>query len=227
MKKNKLFLIGLVTVFVALLSLTLVSSTFARYVTTGEGTATARVAKWGVTIEGAGDDAFANEYETDDATVKTTIAKSVVSSNTAEKVVAPGTNGTFAAITVKGTPEVAVNVKQEVEVTLEGWTVKNTDGDDEFYCPIVFTVKKGTTVVKIKQDATNDTLDKLTTAIKNAIKVSDNFAPNTKLDENFASVTVSWEWAFDTNDAKDTQLGNLGAAPTISIKITTTVTQID
>lgn len=46
MKKNKLFIAGLVTVFVALVSLTLVSSTLAKYTSSVTGTDTARVAKW-------------------------------------------------------------------------------------------------------------------------------------------------------------------------------------
>ena len=46
MKKNRLFMLGLVTVFVAVLSLTLVSSTFARYTSTVTGGDSARVAKW-------------------------------------------------------------------------------------------------------------------------------------------------------------------------------------
>lgn len=46
MKKNKLFIAGLVTVFVALCSLTLVSSTWAKYTSSASGSDSARVAKW-------------------------------------------------------------------------------------------------------------------------------------------------------------------------------------
>ena len=46
MKTNKLFIAGLITVFVALVSLTLVSNTWAKYTSTASGTDSARVAKW-------------------------------------------------------------------------------------------------------------------------------------------------------------------------------------
>ena len=46
MKRNKLFIAGLVTVFVALVSLTLVSSTWAKYTSNATGSDTARVASW-------------------------------------------------------------------------------------------------------------------------------------------------------------------------------------
>lgn len=225
MKKNKLFLIGLVTVFVALLSLTLVSSTFARYVTTGEGTASARVAKWGVTVTVKGDETFKNEYATDDTDVKDDITTSVKST---VDVVAPGTNGTFANIKVEGTPEVAVKIEQDAEVTLEGWTVKNGD-TDEFYCPLVFTVGgTGATTDPVIKGSDFTSAANLVAAIKAALEINKNFAVGADITSNYS---LSWKWEFNgasaDADAKDTQLGNLATAPTIIITIKTTVTQID
>lgn len=223
MKKNKLFIIGLVTVFVALLSLTLVSSTFAKYVTTDTGTDTARVAKWGVNITAAGNNAFSKVYSTDDTSV-TGIASSVISS-TEDKVIAPGTKGTFAAITVSGKPEVAVKIEHKAEVTLSNWVI-NTD---EFYCPIVITVKSGEHSATVKQNETNNSDTALVAAIENAINKTINVAPNTELSGEINSLEISWEWAFGdgTTDAKDTALGYLDPAPTITVKVVTTVTQIN
>lgn len=222
MKKNKLFIIGLVTVFVALLSLTLVSSTFAKYVTTRTGTDTARVAKWGVNISATGNEAFSKEYSTDDTEIKGTIGTSVSSST---KVIAPGTKGTFAAVSVSGTPEVAVKIEHKATVTLENWVI-NTD---EFYCPIVITVKLGDDSTTVKQDETNNSVDTLKTAIERAINKTFFVAPNTNLSGGIDSLEISWEWVFGngTTDAKDTALGNLGTAPTITVEVVTTVTQID
>lgn len=226
MKKNKLFIIGLVTVFVALLSLTLVSSTFAKYVTTDTGTDTARVAKWGVNITAAGNNAFSKVYSTDD-TSATGIESSVISS-TVDKVIAPGTNGNFATIAVSGTPEVAVKIEHKATVTLANWDI-NIDGSNEFYCPIVITVKSGEHLATVKQDGTNNSVDTLKAAIENAINKTINVAPNTDLSREIKSLDISWEWAFDngTTDAKDTALGNLDQAPTITVKVVTTVTQIN
>lgn len=223
MKKNKLFIIGLVTVFVALLSLTLVSSTFAKYVTTSTGTDTARVAKWGVSISAAGNEAFSKDYSTDDTSV-TGIASSVISS-TEDKVIAPGTKGTFAAVTVTGKPEVAVKIERKAEVTLSNWTI-NTD---EFYCPIVITVKLGGTSTEFTQGGATNTAATLEAAIETAINKTINVAPNTDLSGEINSLEISWKWDFGdgTTDAKDTALGNLDPAPTITVKVVTTVTQID
>lgn len=222
MKKNKLFIIGLVTVFVALLSLTLVSSTFAKYVTTETGTSTARVAKWGVSITSAADTTFAQEYDMEDETV-TTITNSVESTT---NVVAPGTNGQFAAVTISGTPEVAVKIERKANVTLENWVI-NTD---EFYCPIVITITEGNNKTEINKNSEYDTADELKAAIEEAINVSLTAEPNTNLSSlsnELASIKITWEWAFGGNDAKDTALGNLDNAPTITVEIVTSVTQID
>lgn len=99
-----------------LLALVLVTScfvcgTFAKYVTSGTGSDSARVAKFGVEITANGT-MFAKEYATDDGTVEATIAKSVVSSDD-KNLVAPGTKGDMVSMTMTGTPEVAVNVKCE------------------------------------------------------------------------------------------------------------------
>ena len=59
-----------------------VGGTFAKYVTSGSGTDSARVAKFGVTVTANGD-VFAKEYATDDQTVVGTIAKSVISTDKA------------------------------------------------------------------------------------------------------------------------------------------------
>lgn len=223
MKKNKLFIIGLVTVFVALLSLTLVSSTFAKYVTTDTGTDTARVAKWGVNITAAGNNAFSKVYSTDDTSV-TGIASSVISS-TEDKVIAPGTKGTFATVTVTGKPEVAVKIERKAEVTLSNWNI-NTD---EFYCPIVITVKLGGNSTEFTQGVDTNTAATLEAAIEAAINKTSNVGPNTDLSGEINSLEISWEWKFGngTTDAKDTALGNLNPAPTITVKVVTTVTQID
>lgn len=46
MKKNRLFVLGIITMFVAILSLTLVSGTMARYTSTVTGSDNVTVAKW-------------------------------------------------------------------------------------------------------------------------------------------------------------------------------------
>ena len=213
MKRNKLFLLGLFVVFAAVLSLSLVSSTFAKYVTTESGSDKARVAKWGVVIEADALTVFKDEY---DGTVKGT---------SSEKVVAPGTAGSLANLGITGTPEVKVEVKYTATLTLTGWTV---DGAD--YCPLEITV--GTTTYKIGTNPTDAVdIDDLISKVEAAIAAyTKEYGVNTDLSSADAP-EVSWAWAFTGNDnAKDTKLGDVaaaGSAPIIKLDITCTVTQID
>ncbi len=240
MKKNKMMRLASCLLVAVLLTTCAVSGTFAKYVTSGSATDSARVAKWGVKIESTGS-TFAKEYATDDEAVKGTIAKSVVSA-TEDKVVAPGTSGNMAAVSITGKPEVAVKVSYEP--TTEGGKIfsigsnwKYNDGtSDSYYCPIKITVGSETISGLDKNSATE-----FETAVNDAIKAySKNYAANTDLStvENVAP-TISWAWDFEgaagsaQTDLKDTYLGNLAADgdtnndPTIELNLKVTVTQID
>lgn len=223
MKKNKMMRTASVLLVLTLLTVCVISGTFAKYVTKAEGTDTARVAKWGVSITSDGN-TFANEYATDDQDVVGTISKSVISTDKKD-VVAPGTKGSLANMTIAGTPEVAVDVKYEGAFTLDdNWTV---DGD--FYCPLIIKVgqteiKQGATVgdVKVTSAAT------FNQAVNNTINAySKQCAPNTNLGE---TLSISWEWPFsssDANDTKDTALGNATTPGNVTLAVKATVTQID
>ena len=213
-----------------------VGGTFAKYVTGGSGTDSARVAKFGVTVTANGT-MFAKEYATDDQTVVGTIAKSVIST---DKVVAPGTesNGDFVAATITGTPEVAVRVSYKLDTAtlqLENWK----DGDGKFYCPLVFKVKTpdGNTVISGMEFQTAEAMK---AALVNAVAAyTKDYAPGTDLSGMAAeTLAISWEWPFETgtdadkpvNNVKDTFLGDeaaAGRAATVSLTLATTVTQID
>lgn len=235
MKKNWTMRVALLIVALALITSCFVSGTYAKYVTSGSGSDMARVAKFGVTVTATGE-SFATTYAKDDASF-TLDANTVVSSNS-DKLVAPGTTKEVAAVTLTGTPEVAVRVTNEATVTLEGWTL---DGSTE-YCPIVFTINGETY-------GTNDTaadnksasVADLVTALEAALEeTTADYKANTNLSaESGALNVISWEWPFETgagaaeiaaNDIKDTTLGNNAAAGTaavIGIEMTITVTQID
>ena len=115
-KNHTLKLAGILLALVLVTSC-FVGGTFAKYVTKGTGSDSARVAKFGVTVAANGS-TFAEEYATDDGTVVGTIAKSVVSSQNKVKVVAPGTKGDMASMTLSGSPEVAVKVTYKATVNL-------------------------------------------------------------------------------------------------------------
>ena len=255
MRKNKMMRTAAVLGVAAMLTASVLSGTFAKYTTTGTGTDTARVAKFGVTITANGS-TFANTYTTDDTSVSGTIANSVVSAGitteaAGDKVVAPGTSGKMAEMTLSGTPEVAVKVSYAGKFKLsDNWTAD----DNAFYCPLVIKVKnaEGKTT-EIKQTSTNNTSKTdFEKAVNDAIAAySKEYAANTDLSSDAVkgdSLTVSWEWPFEKDtanntessndsvqtDAKDTALGDAAAKAknendkvTVTLAVTTTVTQID
>lgn len=221
-----------------------VGGTFAKYVTTGDGYETARVAKFGVTMSVANDKAFKQNYTTDDTPISGTITNSV-DSNGHENLVAPGTKGSnFVVLSISGKPEVAVNVKIEAsgtDVFLKAGKYPDltTAADsDEFtlatdYYPITYTLTKNgaeAPVVTGKLDAIIAYLNGL----------SKNHPANTDLTSAIGELTLSWEWKFEGgNDQADTLLGavtagGISTATTpstcgtgVHLILTATVTQID
>ena len=105
-KNNPTMESAAVLVALVLITSCFVGSTFAKYVTNGDLTGSARVAKFGVNVTSNGS-MFAKEYDTDTQNIVATIAKSVVST---DNVVAPGTKGNAVSTTLSGTPEVAVKL---------------------------------------------------------------------------------------------------------------------
>lgn len=193
-----------------------VGGTFAKYVTSYSNGDDARVAKWGVSITGTGD-LFKETYATDSLFVGNTVV------STAD-VVAPGTSGDMANFTISGTPEVAVNVKFTGDLNLgDKWV----DAGGNYYCPIEITVGNDTINGKDYQYASA-----FEAAVEAKIAAfSKDYEPNKDLSTIGGDApAISWKWAFEGNDVKDTYLGNqaaLGNAATISLDVTVTVTQID
>lgn len=223
-----------------------VGGTFAKYVTTGSGHESARVAKFGVTMSVANDKAFKQTYDTDNDSISGTISKSVeYSGNGDENLVAPGTKGSEPVVlSIKGTPEVAVNVK----IAAEGHDVFLKAGEyldlttaadsDEFtlatdYYPITYTLTKNGAEAPVVKGKLNDIIEYLN-------KLSGNYKAKTDLTSTIGEYKLSWEWKFEGgNDKADTLLGAItaGGMPTppafgtygtgVLLTLTATVTQID
>lgn len=208
MRKNKFFIAGLVTVFVALVSLTLVSSTWAKYTSTAEGHDNARVAYWGFgeSTELSIDDLFKNVY-----------AVGVESADADEDVVAPGTTGseTFKFAFTAGqsgtieAPEVDYSLKLEATGS----------------CPADLDARL---VWKLDSVACTNFADLL--AKLNALDGDETYEAG-ELPEAFGvdkEHTISWEWAFSVDadgDEDDTLLGNADALAEVVINIKVTATQ--
>lgn len=226
MKKNKMMRIASALLIAVLLTTCAISGTFAKYVTKGEDMDSARVAKWGVTVNVAAKDAFKTEYAKDSGNEYAVTGNTVISSGT-DDVLAPGTTGTLLTAGVSGTPEVAARVEFNTLVfDIAGWTVEGT-----YYCPLVVTVNdralKGTDYTS--ETAFEDAVIKLVKEemFGSEVAVKD-YEPNTTF---YNSLNVSWDWAFEGNsDVNDTALGNAAAAgnaATVTFSVKISVTQID
>lgn len=221
MKKNKMMRLASCLLIAVLLTTCAVSGTFAKYVTSGSATDSARVAKFGVTVTGTGN-MFAKTYTKTDA--KFTVAEDSVVST--ENVVAPGTSGSLGGFAITGTPEVAVRVSYTADTVDFG--DKWVDKDGNYYCPIEITV--GTTVIKGLDYTTIDAFEAdIKTAIED-VNFKKDYAAGTSLGDA-DKLNISWAWAFEGNDdVKDTYLGDQAAADnaaTINVGVSCTVTQID
>lgn len=216
----------------ALLTTSVISGTFAKYVKEESGTDSARVARFGVTIYANGT-MFAKEYDRTGSTTNETITKSVISSDD-DNVLAPGTSGSLAVSTISGTTEVAVKVAREAQLNLTGWNAqKEINGADEYYCPIRIYVNDQPYYGLAYQDA-----DAFKKAVEDAIKnTGGDYAANTQFSgsqNNDYNLSVTWSWDFEGSenqtDFSDTSLGMNAAGleqSKIELTVKTTVTQID
>ena len=215
-KKNwALRILSLVLMF-TLVSTCLLSGTLAKYVTTGSGADTARVAKWGVEVT-PGASMFQTEYATDSSAHSDIITLSVLAVD-GEKVVAPGTSGDALSFSITGMPEVACEIV--IDITGEGLNEYWVDETGAPYEPIVWTLN-GTAYASL--DALIDEIETM----------SNSYAPNVDLASIYGDFTIGWVWDFYTDDAsdeKDTFLGDQvakGIIPTIDLSYAISVTQID
>ena len=237
MKKNVMMRVASIMLVLVLMSSSVISGTFAKYVTSGQAVDNARVAKFGVSVVGSTDmfhDSYKDTYTT--YTPNETTEEITVQADSANTdVVAPGTNGTLSKFDISGRPEVDTLVTYTAEVDLgDRWMVNGSE-----YFPIVFTIVydgntetyglTGTTAAHTYADiATLESeLDK---AIEACAK---RYHTNEDLSAAEDDFVISWEWPFSTspeNDQKDTVLGNAAAAgnaATIYVAVTCSVTQID
>ena len=223
MKKNIMMRISAVLLLAVLLTTCVISGTWAKYVSQGSASDSARVAKWGVTVTVTGKEAFAETYD-DVANGTSVVSIKADDPNTKENVLAPGTNGTLGSASIAGQPEVKVHVSFALEIELVGWEI-----DGEFYCPLVFAC--GSEKVDGTDPLYADNKDKFIEDIQKLVAASYDVHANTNL---ATSHIIYWEWAFSkdkAHDEKDTKLANLATDPTTAPKITATwnvsVTQVD
>lgn len=233
MTKNKMMRIASVLLIVTILSTCALSGTFAKYVTTADGTATARVAKWGVVISVEGGDAvFDTEYAK--AANSTFVDDNTVISANVDCVVAPGTASVepFKA-TLTGESEVAAQFKLAIsdfsEICLPAGTYTDYTHYDiaegygtfdlaEDYYPVVLTLKASFPTMGYNKTWTGSWAD--LEAGLNAVSAGHYHSDDLTVDvpagvDLTGSFELSWAWAFDGNDKADTFLGVAANDPSI------------
>lgn len=229
MKKNKAMRLASALLVLTLLTTCAISGTFAKYVTSTEGTDNARVAYWGFD-QGATTtiDLFNEAY------TNTSTDPSVKSSGEVDgfkNVIAPGTSKTatfaFGYTNYKGNkinaPEVAYTFT--VKPTITG-SYTALDANENFK----WTLQKGDEAI-----AKYDTVAELLAAIK--LLSGDGSGSKTyqpgELPVAFTSAdevyTIGWTWDFNgaAGDGKDTAMGNSQALDNVTFTIAISATQVD
>ncbi len=216
------------TVLVALLSLTLVSGTYAKYTSTATGSDTAKVAKYHVTFTGSdsverninGDSITnlsfelfdpAKIYDENGSSAYTVKADDLdVKNGTTDALIAPGTWG-----------EASFTLENKSEVTVKygiGYTLTNTSS-----IPLEFRTKVGSAEWSSwGASAANITADDSATRLEIPAATPDGTEQVT--------ILVQWRWAFDnSDDPADTALGVAAqtTAPSATLEVAVTFTQVD
>ena len=224
MRRNKLFILGLFFAFVAVLSLTLVSGTWAKYTTTKSASSTAKVAKWEWAYTGtnsSGTEFAFNLFDTildtknDGSSETPNYDEEDVATSESAKIIAPGT---------KGEATIKVQNKSEVDATaVITFTITNigTSGDK---IPLKFWVSvQNGTATAVKTEIT-------TQAEAGTYTVTLGELGELEVGSLEQTVILSWEWTFEgVNDSYDTQLGQKAAESLINTTVTATIefTQVD
>ena len=225
MKKNVMMRVASALLVAVLMTTSVISGTFAKYVTADDAQDSARVAKWGVQVSVDGtlfDDTYIDAPSEDADTI------TVKSSNT-DKLVAPGTkNETGITAVVAGTPEVDVKVVFEVkglapDGTTEYETVKDvflkageykdyTNGNvftaesgeeptfnlTQTYYPVKFTLTQSTEADPLVKDGTLAEVETALEALSTA-----KYDANTNLADAVGTLNLTWKWDYGT--AADTE----------------------
>lgn len=194
MKKNWMLRLGLLAMVLTLVTMPMVSSTYAKYVTEATGTDTARVAKWGVVVNADVKNIFGDAYDVTPSDLSVDYATGTVTVKAAAdntNVIAPGTKGSF-KFGVTGQPEVSVAMTYDATISLNNWTV--ISGED--YQPINWTIQRSSDNKYWDGDSWETDLSTITaTQLETVIKALDaNYAPNATTLAN--TYTVNWEWPY-------------------------------
>lgn len=173
--------------------------TFSKYVTSGSGTGTAQVAKWGYTIEVDGSNLFGKNYKFDGVSSKATTdtRNLTVMASGDYNVIAPGTTGSMTFM-IKGQAEVKALVSLGITEAVHEEGIKDivlkvqkAGGEEIVYNPVKWTLLKNDAEVT---NAKKTTLTAVAAAFHddavNGLKEAGSVLAKT-------TYKLIWEWAFE------------------------------
>ena len=212
--KNKTLRLSLLVLLLAVITMSVISGTLAKYVESVSATDTARVAKFEYSLSGLDKDTKKINL------FNTTSDSGIVGDQKDQKLIAPGTNGSL-TVTLTNSSEVAISA---------GFTLTETNASNipivygynsQYYSSVIPTgeqvkIHSGDTAISIVGDLN---------ALAAAVGSSESIGKNGTKD-----ISLTWAWAFEgtttQTDALDTALGKAGTA-TVELKVKCDVTQLD
>ena len=198
-RETKTMKLAVMVTVAIMVTMALIGTGFAKYITEGVFADNARVAYWGIGVDESMD-LFATSYG------------STVLSSADDDVVAPGTDGdgTIVFTTDTGLPEVSYELVSDLTVVADGWNGT---------CPLVFTISDGTTTVS-DINAT-DLADEMEDLL-GSVTYNPGDAPSS------ITVEWEWPFSVDdVADTADGDNAAAGNAATITISGTVSAEQLD
>lgn len=217
--KNLPVKLAVLAIMITLITGTLVSGTFAKYVQGISGTDSVRVAKFAFNLTD-GTSTADQDDETMTMDIFSTTDDGIYNNGSGGTFIAPGTSGSF-VLEVENLSEVNVALTFDmVETNTSNIPIYYTIGEDTQRYSSVLTGGYG------EGDEEYNDLSELASVVGATLQADDGEAPGTT-----AAYNLNWTWAFSSagtgqSDAGDTALGKDGTAQ-VSLSITATVTQVD
>lgn len=182
--------IALVAVFVMLIFVFAFGGySFAKYTTKGTGTDSASVAAWGIKVTANNTGNFKTQYESADGTLQ-------VRASDSTKVVAPGTSGSM-TLAISGSAEVAVGFKMKFSAKKD---ISAKYGTNKEYRPLKFKLSVKGEDAALAEGSLKEIEKYVADLGTGYIRT---YGVNYNFDSNPVEYTLSWEWAFYTDENTD------------------------
>ena len=185
MKKEKILVLFAILVLILATIMLIISNTSAKYVTSANGTDSARVAHWNINTTNNIKDLFASSY------------MNVAPGSEEQGVIAPGTSGTY-SFTING------DVETSYTLSIIASGSDEVNGAVSDYNPIKYSFTKPNTGDNKESNSTVTTENMTFEELKSAINgIDDGKQVHNAGSLSGDTYTIGWTWELDENDEKD------------------------